>query len=164
MNGMPKFGRRRQRGHNLLEMLLATVIFATAMISIASVYQYIAISVAKARDRIMGQYLAKGLMERCVAARFYNVIELDSVHPPPNASYPDVTMTFRKNGEIFQTVFKQEVQVDDSYARDSANAPIFTGLRGKLVRVKVTWEEKNRRFGSGKEPYAEYRTYIGENS
>ena len=69
---------RRKSGHNLLEMMVATMIFATAMISIATVYQYIAIAAAKARVRMMGQYLAKGLMEECVAAKYYNVVNLAS--------------------------------------------------------------------------------------
>lgn len=154
--------RRKVRGHNLLEMLLATMVFATALISIASVYQYIAIATGKARTRIVGQYLAKGLMEKCVAAKFYNVMELASV-APGTAVYPKVQMKYVKDGVEAIHEFEQLVQVDDCTAVDSFGNPIFASIRGRLVRVRVTWEEKNRR-GAGDRPYSEYRTYIGENS
>lgn len=165
--------RRRDRGHNLLEMMIATVIFATALISIASVYQYIAIATAKARTRLVGQYLAKGLMERCVAAKYYNVLELASVPSPtpptgaskipgyPTAVYPPVEMTFRKDGTAITNLYYQEVQVDDSAPMGSGG--IGGPLPARLVRVKVSWEEQNRRSVDAR-PFAEYRAYIGQNS
>lgn len=155
-------GRSHQRGHNLLEMLCATLIFATAMITFASVYQYISIATGKARARIVGQYLAKGLMEKCVAAKFYNVTELASV-APGTAVYPPVTMKFRKDGTEIEHVFESSVQVDNCTATDSFGNPVFAAMRGRLVTVRVTWEEKNRRAAADR-PFSEYRTYIGENS
>ena len=149
-------------GHNLLEMMVATMIFATAMISIASVYQYIAKASAKARVRMMGQYLAKGLMEECVAAKYYNVVNLASssgnLTLPSPVVYDPIEMIFRRNGQVLTHTFNREVQVDDS------TEAIFNsgGTRARLVRVRVTWEEQNMR-GAGA-PYAEYRTYIGQNS
>jgi hypothetical protein len=153
-------------------MLLAAMIFATAMISFASVYQYIAIATGKARTRIVGQYLAKGLMEKCLAAKFYNVLELASVSTPALTTadppvtpitYPPVTMKYRKDGTEIEHVFETTVQVDDATSTPEG-AAIFTSMRGRLVRVRVTWEEKNRRGPTGDRPYSEYRTYIGENS
>ena len=136
-------------------------------------YQYIATATAKARTRLVGQYLAKGLVEKCVAAKYYNVLELASVASPvppsgsgkipgyPTAVYPPVEMTYRKDGAAITHLYYQEVQVDDS-------APIGSGgiggaLPARLVRVKVSWEEKNRRSVNAR-PFAEYRAYIGQNS
>lgn len=161
--------RRQAKGHNLLEMVVATMIFCTTMIAFAAVYQYIATATAKSRTRIVAQYLAKGLIERCVAARFINVPELastGSLAQTPPAVYPPVTLTFRKNGQAIDHVFEQEVQVDDSVAEYPPGVPIFVGnTRARLVTVRVTWEEKNRRgAGNSARPFVEYRTYIGENS
>lgn len=143
-------------------MMVATMIFATAMIAFASVYQYIATASAKARTRMMGQYLAKGLMEECVAAKYYNVLNLASssgnISLTSPVVYDPIEMIFRRNGQVLTHTFEREVQVDDS----TATAFTSGGTRARLVRVRVTWEEKNMR-GAGA-PYAEYRTYIGENS
>ncbi len=152
----------QRRGHNLLEMLVATMIFVTVMISIASVYQYIATETARNRERLVGQYLARGLMEKCVAARYTNVVELASTGTLVDATpavYPPVQMIYRKDGQVITTVFYSEVRVDESAD------PVFTvgNTSARIVTVRVSWEDKNRRT-AGSRPYAEYRTFIGENS
>lgn len=143
-------------------MLLATVIFATAMISIASVYQYIANATAKTRTRVVAQYLAKGLMDKCEAAKYYNVLELESItHGGPRV-YDPIPLTFIKDGNSITHVFERDVEVTDAPTNING-VPVFDVVKARIVRVRVTWEEKNRRSGNSR-PYCEYITYIGENS
>ena len=143
-------------------MLLATVIFATAMISIATVYQYIANATAKTRTRVVAQYLAKGLMEKCEAAKYYNVLELESTaHGGPRV-YDPIPLTFIKDGNSITHVFERDVDVTDAPQMINGSL-VFDAVKARIVRVRVTWEEKNRRTGSSR-PYCEYITYIGENS
>lgn len=143
-------------------MLLATVIFATALISIATVYQYIAIATAKTRTRIVGQYLAKGLMEKCEAAKYYNVLEFRSTGPSPARTYDPIPMTYIKDGQSITHVFYREVDVYDAPSHIEG-IPVFNVVRARVVRVRVSWEEKNRRTEATR-PFCEYTTYIGENS
>lgn len=140
-----------------MEMLVATMIFAIAIIPMAMVFQYVAMSTGRLRTRLVGQYLAKALMEKCVAAKYYNVLELESDTMGGPMVYPPLDMTFRKDGTEVVHTFYQEVDVAD------ATSGWQGVLNGRVVRVRVSWEEKNQRTAATR-PYCEYRTYIGENS
>lgn len=155
---MLSFARRKQSGHNLLEVILATLVFTTVMVPLAMVFQYISTATAQTRTKLMGQYLCKGLMEKCLAAKYYNVLELESdIHGGP-VTYDPVAMTFRKDGAIIEHLFYPEVDIEN------AVGPWIGGsVQGRIVRVRVSWEVKNRRDAANR-PYVEYTTYIGQNS
>jgi hypothetical protein len=139
-------------------MIFATMIFATAIIPMALVFQYIATSTSKVRTKLVGQYLAKGLIENCIAAKYYNVVELESdIHGGPMV-YSPVDLTFRKDGGVITHTFYPEVDVEPALG-----AWVGSSINGRVVRVRVSWEVKNRRT-AGTMPFCEYTTYIGENS
>jgi uncharacterized protein YjiK len=140
-------------------MLFATGIFVLGLLTLAISYQYIATQTARDRSRLVGQFLAKGLMEKCIAARYTNVVNLaskgdilQSTNTSP-ADYPPVQTTFRKNGQAITVNYYSEVTVNQS------KDPLFTAgnTNARVVVVRVSWELQNR-------PFAEYRTLIGENS
>lgn len=136
------------------------MIFATVLIPMAIVFQYIAISTAKTRTKLMGQYLARGLVEKCMAAKFYNVKELATSvnYAPTGLTYDPIEMTLIKDGTPITYTYFQEVQVTDG-TDDWASGT----LSGLVVRAKVSWEDKNRSDAATR-PYVEYISYIGENS
>lgn len=152
------FKKKRPSGHNLLEIILATMIFATVMLPLGMVFQYIATATAQTRTKLMGQYLCKGLMEKCLGAKYYNVLELESDTYGGPVTYTPVAMTFRKDGAVIEHLFYPEVEITD------ASGPWIGGsVQGRVVRVRISWEVKNRRT-AGTMPYVEYTTYIGQNS
>ena len=134
------------------------MIFATALLPMAMVFQYIANSTAKTRAKLMGQYLCKGVMEKCLAAKYYNVDELESVSFGGPMTYDEIEMTIVKDGTPITYLYFVEVEVEPA-------AGAWTGatLRAKVVRAKVSWDEKNRRDETTR-PFVEYSSYIGENS
>ncbi len=138
-------------------MLVATMIFATVMITFASVFQYIAIATGRNRTRLVGQYIAKGVVEKCVAAKFVNVRNLESIDCGGPMTYAPTTMTFRREGKEVVTEYLTQVDVEP------LSHPAFTAVQALTVRVRVSWRDKNRDTDATM-PYCEYRTYIGQNS
>ena len=108
----------------------------------------------------MGQYLTRGLIEKCMAAKFYNVSELATTvdNTPTGLEYAPIEMTFVKDGSPITYQFFPEVHINTATG-DWATASV----RGLVVRTKVSWEEKNRDTAATR-PYVEYTSYIGENS
>lgn len=149
---------KRSRGHNLLEVLLATMIFATVLIPMAVVFQYIAISTGKTRAKLMGQYLAKGTIEKCLAAKYYNVLELRSDTFGGPMHYDPIEMTIVKDGSPITYQYFPEVDVNNA-----TGAWVGSSLNARVIRVRVYWDEKNRNTNATR-PYVEYSSYIGENS
>jgi hypothetical protein len=151
---------RKCRGHNLLEMIFAVMIFATALVPMALVFQYIAMSTGKARTKLVGQYLAKGLIEKCIAAKYYNVTQLATIvnGAAGPMTYDPIELTFRKDGGVVTHLFYSEVEVSQA-----TGAWVGGNVAGRVLRVRVSWEEKNRRTAATM-PFCEYITYIGENS
>ena len=133
------------------------MIFATVMISFASVFQYIAIATGRTRARLVGQYIAKGVVEKCIAAKYVNVRNLESDDMGGPMTYGLTTMKFRREGEEVITEYKTQVDIEP------LSHPDFTIVSGYSVRVRVSWDEKNRHTDATR-PYCEYRTYIGQNS
>lgn len=116
--------RRRPGGHNLLEMVMAVLLFATVLVGLLSIWSTYSRAIGKARSVLVATYLGEQVMEGCIAAKYTNV-DLFA------ASYPQ-TITTRAwiKGREVATDYVTRV------ATQSAGPDM------KAIRVTVEWQEK----------------------
>lgn len=64
---------QRVRGHNLLEVIIATMIFSTTMIFVVSVWVVHSRSMSASSARLVAQHLAQKRIEECIEAGIDNI-------------------------------------------------------------------------------------------
>lgn len=123
-----------RRGFNLLEVILAVVIFSTATVGLTGVWMMHARSVAKSRNIMIATHLAEQLMETCVAQGW-------EVQPVPQSDATRIMMKMVLNSVPLETEFRYEVTV-----RTENPTNVKIGI--KHVKVRVYWDDdtgKDRR-------------------
>jgi hypothetical protein len=68
--------RRTTGGHNLLEAILAGIIFATVCVGLMGIWQMQFQAMLKSKETAVASFLAEKIMEECVAAGFDGVDEI----------------------------------------------------------------------------------------
>ena len=121
---MPPILKKRPRGHNLLEMMFAVLLFSTVVIALLGVWGTYARAIGKARYNLVATYLGEQVMENCIAAKYAN-IELFK------AKFPQTLNSRAKiRGTEILTTFTTSVETQD------------LNPNTKIVKVKVEWNEK----------------------
>ncbi len=102
------FRATRNRGHNLLEAVLAAVIFATVAVALLGIWGMQFSALSKSRSMLVASFLVERTMEECLAAGFERVEDLFPQPPVPSL----VTIRSRtRSGETIQQ-FQVEVLVN----------------------------------------------------
>ena len=122
---------RREKGHSLLEMILAALLFSTVAVGILAVWVMQHKAVTKSGHVLVAQYFGEQLMEECIAARYDGVDSLDST--PPNPPVEPLIMEEVEKGMTRQIVYDATIQVQNIQVQAGVNDT-------KLVVVTVTWE------------------------
>ena len=130
--------RRRVRGHNLLEMIIACFIFSTVAIGLTTVWIQHSRTMMRAGGRMVGQFLANQVMEECIAAGWDSV---DTFDPNTADGAPTVGTPINMN-EIVRdsnkvTVYTPSVNVE--------RTTMAGGIEVKMVTVRVEWDEQEGR-------------------
>ncbi len=134
----------RPRGHNLLEMILATFIFSTVALGTTAVWIQHSRVMNKSGGRLVGQFLANELMEECLAAGYDSVDTLAITRP-------EIEMREIVRDAEKVTLYQPTITVADlSIPGPSGN------LTPKLVTVRVEWDEQE---GRG---FVEYQSQLAE--
>ena len=138
---------RREKGHSLLEMILAALLFSTVAVGILAVWVMQHKAVTKSGHVLVAQYFGEQLMEECIAARYDGVDSLDST--PPNPPVEPLIMEEVEKGITRQIVYDATIQVQNIQVQAGVNDT-------KLVVVTVTWE------GNDGLSQIDFRTYLQE--
>jgi len=138
---------RREKGHSLLEMILAALLFSTVAVGILAVWVMQHKAVTKSGHVLVAQYFGEQLMEECIAARYDGVDSLDST--PPNPPVEPLIMEEVEKGMTRQIVYDATIQVQNIQVQAGVNDT-------KLVVVTVTWE------GNDGLSQIDFRTYLQE--
>ncbi len=115
--------RSRQWGHNLLEMILAVVIFSTISVFLLGIWNMHYQAMSKSRAVLVATYLGEQVMEECIAARFDLV---DTLYPPPPA-VQELEVTSRTRAGEQTVIFEVMVSITPN------------GTSEKFVEVDVSW-------------------------
>ncbi len=121
--------RDRRRGYNFLEIMVTSLIFSTIMLSLMSVWITHARSVAKARTRMAGNFLAERQMEECLARGFFGVDGMDNTGDPDTDKELYMKTTLRGYENTF--IYHYHIKVTD------------LDPDRKSIEVRVTWTESN---------------------
>ena len=116
----------RARGHNLLEVIVASAVLGLGMFFMLSVFTTHYRAMGQAREYLLGEYLAQGIMENCIAAGYWGV---GTVATNVTAA-PPINMACRINDRLAVTSYTGKVTVNN-------NVPT-TGI--KDVVVVVNWQ------------------------
>ena len=138
---------RREKGHSLLEMILAALLFSTVAVGILAVWVMQHKAVTKSGHVLVAQYFGEQLMEECIAARYDGVDSLDST--PPNPPVEPLIMEEVEKGMTRQIVYDATIQVQNIQVQAGVNDT-------KLVVVTVPWE------GNDGLSQIDFRTYLQE--
>jgi Tfp pilus assembly protein PilV len=115
--------RRQQSGHNLLEVMIAALIFCSISVALTAIWKMHFEAMAKSRNLLVASYLGEQVMEECLAARFALV---GTLYPPPPATQ-DYPMTTRTRAGTTNVIYKVMVTVTPS------------GPSEKNITVEVSW-------------------------
>ena len=137
----------REKGHSLLEMILAALLFSTVAVGVLAVWVMQHKAVTKSGHVLVAQYFGELLMEECIAARYDGVDSLDST--PPNPPVEPLIMEEVEKGMTRQIVYSATIEVQNVQVQAGVNDT-------KLVVVTVTWEGKD---GLSQ---IDFRTYLQE--
>lgn len=137
----------REKGHSLLEMILAALLFSTVAVGVLAVWVMQHKAVTKSGHVLVAQYFGEQLMEECIAARYDGVDSLDST--PPNPPVEPLIMEEVEKGMTRQIVYSATIEVQNVQVQAGVNDT-------KLVVVTVTWEGKD---GLSQ---IDFRTYLQE--
>ena len=138
---------RREKGHSLLEMILAALLFSTVAVGILAIWVMQHKAVTKSGHVLVAQYFGEQLMEECIAARYDGVDSLDST--PPNPPVEPLIMEEVEKGMTRQIVYDATIEVQNVQVQAGVNDT-------KLVIVTVTWE------GNDGLSQIDFRTYLQE--
>jgi Tfp pilus assembly protein PilV len=114
---------RSAGGHNLLELVIAVVIFCSISVALTGIWKMHFEAMAKSRNLLVASYLGEQVMEECLAARFDLV---DTLYPPAPATqgYP---MTTRTRAGTENVIYKVMVSITPASATE------------KNITVQVSW-------------------------
>ena len=123
--------KRGSAGHNLLEVVIATVIFSTAVVFLTGLWSTYHEALTKNRGRLIAMALGRSELESHIALGFTNLAP--SFNAPPTVATVNFNAWIRgRNVTIpFQTEFQVENQTPGPFAR-----------LAKLI-VTVRWAEKS---------------------
>lgn len=110
-------------GHSLLEMIVASLIFVSVVVSVTSVWVWYGRAVGLSRYVLVGSQLGEELIEQCVGAGYHHVDALVT----PTGTPRKITMRTKMRGQVIEVVYNCVVKVEDS-------SPL------KRVSVEVFWE------------------------
>ena len=137
----------REKGHSLLEMILAALLFSTVAVGVLAVWVMQHKAVTKSGHVLVAQYFGEQLMEECIAARYDGVDSLDST--PPNPPVEPLIMEEVEKGMTRDIVYNATIEVQNVQVQAGVNDT-------KLVIVTVTWE------GNDGLSQIDFRTYLQE--
>lgn len=123
--------KRRRRGHNMLEMMMACFIFLTISTALTGVWISLSRQQNLANSRLVGQHLAEQVMEECIAAGYKNVDSLTG--PRPNITMNEID---RDTVQVFSYTVVVTV-----YPTGDGAVVADPGQTWKVVTVKVTWHD-----------------------
>jgi type II secretory pathway pseudopilin PulG len=135
-------GRAGHRGHSLLEMILAAILFSSVAVGILAVWVMQHKAITKSGNVLVAQYLGERLMEECIAAKFEGV---DFLAGPTS----DMNLREVVKNQPKVVVYKGNIIVTPIQVQPGLNDT-------KLVVVNVSWE------GNDGISSIEYRTYLQE--
>ena len=94
--------RRSISGHNLLEAIIAGMLFAAVTVSLMGVWDIQFKAMLKSKETAVASFLAERIMEECVAAGFENV---EGLYPQDPDYYegPIAIRSRTENGEALTT-------------------------------------------------------------
>ncbi len=152
------YRRANQRGHNLLEVLVAIAIFAIGMLALASLQGNLTRSASDANTRMVATNLAEGLIER--RRGFARITDTD-----PNNDWPAYDDIVTESFNIIippypdpsGMVYTVSSTVTDFYydlANDNFSTTAPAGVLVsdyKLMQVTVSWVSPNMRLEDGVE-------------
>lgn len=122
---------RRLSGHNLLEVIIATVIFSTAVIFLTGLWSTYHEALTKNRGRLIAMALGRSELESHIALGFTNLAPIFNAPPTTTDVNFDAWIRGRTVSIPFQTEFVVENQTPGPFAR-----------LAKLT-VTVRWAEKS---------------------
>lgn len=114
------------RGFNLLEMILASMVFTTIMVALLSIWSHNARTLHRDQNRIMAASIAENIMEAQLSLGF----KADDIPAT------DFDVTHFVDGAPSTVKFQYEVKV-----KDTSTGPESVALKECLVRV--SWEEED---------------------
>ena len=117
----------RDRGFSLLEVVVASLIFLTALVLMTSLWTSYHSALSQSRNRLVANGLARAVMEQRLAGGYGSLTPILGV-PQTQTFVSNNQVRGRRSAQTFETTFQ---------ATDPGGAG--TALR-RLV-VKVTWEE-----------------------
>lgn len=135
--------RRSSRGYNLLETILACMIFSMVSVGLIGLWGNYARAMEKARHHIVASYLAEKVMEECV------VLGYDLVDGKADASPVEHELQHTHKGQTIVSTYQVTVEV----------IPDSSGEPAKTVKVAVKWNDTTVGRTSGSpEPFSEVRS------
>jgi len=144
--------RRQRRGHNLLEAMLAAMLFATVVVGLLGLWEMQFQAMLKSKETAVASFVAEKIMEECVAAGFGKAKDLYSYKPS------QVKVDSRTKSGTRTTVYRFEITVDSHPS----------SVDQELVTVKVYYnrdegEVDDSNFDSRGKRTVEYHTYLNRN-
>ncbi len=124
---------RRVRGYNLLETILAGVLFSIVSVGLIGLWTNYARAMEKSRHRIVASYLAEKVMEECLALG-YDLVDGKAANSPVVHE-----LTHKYRGQTIPTRYQVRVGV----------VPNVGGLDTKAVKVTVEWHDTTTQLNSG---------------
>ena len=119
---------RGTRGHNLLETILASILFAVISVALLGIWGMQARAMHKSKNVLLAAFVAERTMEECVAAGFDRVEDLYPQPPVPNV----ININTRSNTGSAAIEFTTSVTVG-AHPTDSTNQ--------KTVEVRVDFTD-----------------------
>lgn len=139
--------RNKQRGHNLLELLVGIVVFLTATTGLLGVWVQLSRQQGQSTALLVGQHLAEQVMEESIGAGFTNVHLLNGVRPP-------IVMKETNRSGVLLYEYKVEIQVTPP----AAGAVVSASEPWKVIRVIVKWHDS---VGDGS---CEFKTLLAQHA
>lgn len=119
--------KSQEPGFNLLETIIASMIFLSTIVVITSVWVWYGRTVAVSRNVLVGSQLGESVIEQCVGTGFH---QIDSMHNKLRV----FVMTTTIDGKEIKNVYRCKVMVSP--------LGITTGVNLKTVVVEVSWDNK----------------------
>ncbi len=123
--------RLSRAGHNLLEVIIATVIFATAVVFLTGLWSTYHEALTKNRGRLIAMALGRSEVESRIALGFTNLAPVFNTTPPPAQYSFDAWI----RGRTVSIPFETETRVTNT----------TPGPFARLAKIVVTvrWAEKS---------------------
>jgi len=143
--------RSRRLGHNLLEVIIATVIFSTAVVFMTGLWSTYHEAITKNRSRMVAMAIARSELESRIALGFTNLAPYFN-SAPIITPYPTEAWV---RGRTVKATFQAEFQV---FNQTGPNPDPRLARLAKLI-VTVRWAEKTGEAVPG--PFNKTIVYVG---